>query len=324
MLTKSRYDIAFIIPAYNIGEYLSECIESVLKQISVSYQIIIVNDGSQDDTLNIANSYADKYSFISVIDKKNEGVSIARNVGLHNCDAEYVCFMDGDDIYIKEFAKYFLDLCRANNLDIIRGRYSFYKDGIIMNDVYPKSIVCENTPILGKDFLDLFLKKQCSEVVPWLGFFKRDFLVSNHIEFPDGIAFTEDQLFFLRTLCVDDCISMDIDYIFYGYRLRGCSATNCGYSAKKVKDIFEMVKAETDLVNTYPHLKKSIYCFASTTLAQVFSFYKLGNKTQKKSIITDLRKMPFKKLIRFAYSNNIRIKLILASYVPGVLRLIYR
>lgn len=317
-----QYDVAFVIPAYNIEEYLSDCLESVLKQTEISKQIIIVNDGSKDNTLAIANDYASKYTFITVIDKQNEGVSVARNVGIEHSDAEYICFLDGDDVYIDDFAHLFLKYCRMYELDIIRGKYSMYDKGDIYGE-YPNKTVCDKRPVSGSRFLKMFLKERCSEVVPWLGFFKKTFLQKNNIFFPKGITYTEDQLFYLEALC-NECSCMDVDCVFYGYRVRQGSATRNGYSEKKVNDVIEMTKREIALTDAHPELQKEILRFTSTTLSQVFPFYKLGNKEQKRYITSEIKKLPYNRLIMNSYSVQIRLKLFLACYCSGLFALIYK
>lgn len=89
--------IAIIIPAYNIENYIGECLESLVKQTYSNLEIIVVNDGSKDNTLSIIQSYADKDNRIKVISQENQGLSEARNVAMKEIKAEYTMFVDGDD-----------------------------------------------------------------------------------------------------------------------------------------------------------------------------------------------------------------------------------
>lgn len=314
-----QYDIAFIIPAYNIGEFLEECLKSIIMQTNVNKQIIIVNDGSTDNTIDVAMSYESKYDYVKLINKNNEGVSIARNIGLDYSDAEYICFLDGDDIYLKDFAHEFLSLCRKYHLDIIRGQYKLFGKTLSTNN-YPETIICNGKPMSGTDFLRKSMRLKTSEVVPWLGFFSSSFLQSNHIRFPEGIAFTEDQLFFLECLLKSKNV-MDIKSTFYGYRIRQNSATSGSYSEKKVKDIFYIFDKEMELSIAQPQIKNSIIAYSTTTLSQVFAFYKRANSKQKEDIISYLssyKKMP---IILHAYNLKIGIKLLVATRCPALLKL---
>lgn len=89
--------LSIVIPAYNIEQYISRCLDSLVNQTYKNIEIIVVDDGSKDNTPNILDEYANKYSHIKVIHKVNEGVSIARLTGMKVCDGEYVGFVDGDD-----------------------------------------------------------------------------------------------------------------------------------------------------------------------------------------------------------------------------------
>lgn len=89
--------VSIVIPVYNVEKYLDKCIKSVLKQSHENLEIIMVDDGSTDNSGKIADSYLEKDSRIKVIHKKNEKVSAARNTGIDAATGEYVCFADADD-----------------------------------------------------------------------------------------------------------------------------------------------------------------------------------------------------------------------------------
>ena len=89
--------ISVIIPVYNVENYLRQCLDSILNQTYTDFEVICVNDGSTDNSLNILKEYAQKDSRIKVISQKNKGPSKARNVGLKHANSEYICFIDSDD-----------------------------------------------------------------------------------------------------------------------------------------------------------------------------------------------------------------------------------
>ena len=90
--------VSILIPLYNAEKYFDECIQSVLEQTYKNIEVIIVNDGSTDNSLNIANMYAKKYSFIKVIDQENKGAASARNKAFPFSSGEYIQYLDADDI----------------------------------------------------------------------------------------------------------------------------------------------------------------------------------------------------------------------------------
>ena len=97
-----REMVSVIMPAYNSEKYVSEAIESVCNQSYQNWELLIVNDGSTDHTPQIIDKYSDKDPRIKVFHRKNEGVSMARNVGLNQSRGNYVTFIDSDDVYHAE------------------------------------------------------------------------------------------------------------------------------------------------------------------------------------------------------------------------------
>ena len=89
---------SIVVPAYNAGKYLRRCIDSVLQQTFCDYEMIIVNDGSKDDTLAVVENLRDER--VRVISQENQGVSVARNTGISAAKGEYVCFLDADDEFM--------------------------------------------------------------------------------------------------------------------------------------------------------------------------------------------------------------------------------
>ena len=89
--------LSVIIPVYNVEEYIGECLESILNQPFKDFEIICINDGSTDNSLEVLKKYKDKDERIIIIDKKNEGSGIARNTGINIARGDYLFFIDGDD-----------------------------------------------------------------------------------------------------------------------------------------------------------------------------------------------------------------------------------
>ena len=99
MNNKYKYDVSFVIPVYNVEKFLKDCLDSILNQkYDINkIEIILINDGSKDNSLEICKNYENKYNNIKLIDKKNEGVSVARNVGIENAEGKYILILDSDD-----------------------------------------------------------------------------------------------------------------------------------------------------------------------------------------------------------------------------------
>lgn len=115
--------ISVIIPIYNVEKYLSKCIESILNQTYTDLEIILINDGSSDNCKNICEHYAKIDSRINVINKKNGGVSSARNAGLDICKGDYISFIDPDDYIEPTMYEKMIQIAVSKNIDIISCNY---------------------------------------------------------------------------------------------------------------------------------------------------------------------------------------------------------
>lgn len=111
--------VSVVVPIYNVQEYLSKCIESLLNQTFNDFELILVNDGSKDDSLNIVREYEKKDARIIVIDKQNGGLSDARNAGIAIAKGEYILFVDSDDFVEKELLEKTLNKATQTNADIV-------------------------------------------------------------------------------------------------------------------------------------------------------------------------------------------------------------
>ena len=148
--------VSVIIPVYNTEKYLAECLDSILNQTLDSYEIIIVNDGSTDGSLQLINQYAKRYSNISVINQNNQKQGAARNAGLKVANGEYVCFIDSDDMLEKNALDYCYNLASKINLDMITYAADIFGDIIGKSSeqyFFHKRIKDINKVMYGVDFI---------------------------------------------------------------------------------------------------------------------------------------------------------------------------
>ena len=140
--------LSIIIPVYNCEKYVSQAIDSIIHNSFHDYEIIIINDGSNDHTYTVCSSYLKKYQNIKIINQDNLGVSSARNRGIQESQGQYIMFLDADDVYIKGFFNENLMNELNKNYDILafssytsnlkRKRYGIdakYQDCIINSEV---------------------------------------------------------------------------------------------------------------------------------------------------------------------------------------------
>ena len=186
---------SFVVPVYNVEQYLGKCIESVLGQTYSDFELILVDDGSTDSSGKICDSYQEKDNRIHVIHKKNAGVSAARNVGIEQARGEYICFIDSDDWiesnYLSEIKAEIADF------DILFfGCVWHYEDGSVRS-LCPPAVECR-TDIY--DAVSLLLQNDMQ--VNYFGFtwnnvFRRDIIDRHHIRFVEHLPVSEDEVFTL-------------------------------------------------------------------------------------------------------------------------------
>lgn len=181
--------ISIIIPVYNVEKYIERCLQSCLEQdLEVSdYEIIVVNDGSPDNSLEIANNFAREHSNIKILDQQNYGLSVARNEGLKIAQGKYIWFVDSDDWIKTNCILELYNLCNDNNLDVL-----LFDAWDVENDIYKKrnSIKSNTNQIeIGINYLDYYniVFPVCFKI------FKRNFLTSNSIYFLQNIYHEDNE-----------------------------------------------------------------------------------------------------------------------------------
>lgn len=230
MINSNR--ISVIIPVYNTARYLNECIESIVQQSWTDLQILLVNDGSTDDSGTICDTWARRDSRIQVIHQENAGVSAARNAALDLADGAWISFVDSDDVLQPE--AYSCMMGSIGNADLVMGRKLLLDEN---SNKLPESLSYMPAVFSREEFLqELFLEKRCV----YLGYlfdklFRREYIDKHKIRFDSRIKINEDRLFLMEYLLHCSGIAF-CDYAIYGYRHRMNSATASAYGSRYVTD----------------------------------------------------------------------------------------
>ncbi len=184
--------VSIIIPVYNTGAYLRPCIESVRNQTYQDLQIIIVDDGSYKETADLCDEMASIDSRIQVIHKINEGVSIARNVGLATAEGDIICFVDSDDTIDLHMIQRFVDVMEETRAQIVMCDATT----ILPN----KSQETDTISILPESSI-LYKNKITPAMLTWIAgsacrcAYRRTAMLALQAKFPVGIKFSEDRIF---------------------------------------------------------------------------------------------------------------------------------
>lgn len=241
--------ISIIIPIFNAEKFIGTCIKSILKQDITTFELILINDGSTDSSLNLCQEFALKDSRIVIINIKNSGVSSARNEGIKIAKGYWITFIDSDD-FISD--GYFNQLADAGNADLII---------LGMKKVFAESIVDIGKVTQGNfsryEFLERF-SIYFDFASPCAKFYQRKIISSNQIYFNEKVYFGEDAIFNLNYLryCKNITAATMASY-FYRNQSTGLSKTNCNYF--KDQFLYNCIKEQLHFLPTQFYSKNIFY-----------------------------------------------------------------
>ena len=202
---------SIIVPVYNVENYLAKCLDSLINQTYTNIEIICINDGSTDNSLEILNEYARIDNRVILINQENQGVSAARNRGLTVATGDYVLFVDSDDWIESDTCKILIENLITNNSDII----VFNHYAITENIKRPINLVGSN------------------RFTVWNALYKTKIIKNNNIKFPIDIKISEDYFFKFNYLFYVKNIQYINNYLYF-YNLTNDNSATKGY--KKVLD----------------------------------------------------------------------------------------
>lgn len=261
--------LSIIIPVYKVREYISKCLESILCQVknNAIYEIVLVDDGTPDDSMVIAYSIVGRYSNVKVVNQENQGLSVARNTGLDNTTGDYVWFVDSDD--------WLTDKAIESVVKSIKENPEIEVFATILNMYYEESgkTIIEYKPNpnvrTGRDYMFRNNDANCGACQRYI--FKRSFLDKHSLRFMPHV-YHEDGEFSLRMLYLANRL-MIIPQPVYNYRIRTSGSI---MSTRKMQMNYDLVKIYYAL-NTFcennvsredywPYKAKIFDCLRSTIL----------------------------------------------------------
>lgn len=223
--------ISVIIPVYNVEQYLRQCVDSVLAQTYTNYEILLVDDGSADNSGVICDEYSSKDKRIKVIHQKNAGLSEARNCGFDSSNGEYVYFLDSDDWIQPKTLSVLVRTAHDENADIVFFDSMSFEDSEKGYKIPQRYIRKHDYPV-GKGlavFEQMQANKEFHSAVPLL-FLRKAFLADSGIRFYPGILY-EDMLFTFEVLTKANQVSQCKE-AFYQRRYRNHSITQSKVGGK--------------------------------------------------------------------------------------------
>ncbi|MBS6373907.1 MAG: glycosyltransferase [Erysipelotrichaceae bacterium] len=271
--------ISIIVPVYNVEKYLKKCLDSLITQTLDDIEIIIVNDGTKDNSQQIIDFYVSEYpNKIKGYIKENGGLSSARNYGLQRAKSDYVAFVDSDDWVEPTMYEALYQKAMEHNFDLVMCDF---------NEIRKDKVQCRSCKLHQDIYNHEGVKQVMTNFYPsaWNKLFKKDLLVMTQTYFKEGVWF-EDVEFIYRLLPYVNCIGI-VNKCFYNYLIRKGSIT-----ATVDPRIFHYIQNWNGLVNfykdrnLYTEYKDIIeYCYVRYLFATfVKAFTKADKKTYCKAI----------------------------------------
>lgn len=272
-----RAIISVIVPVYNASQYLRECIESILSQSFRDFELILVNDGSTDDSLSICESYKSQDDRIRIISGANGGVSKARNRGLDVAKGEWITFADADDYFLEDALLTLYERAMQTGTDLVLANALKLKNGKsselhrLKNEVLPNAII------------------SIKHFALWGYLFNADIIRKNRLRFIDGLAYSEDRIFIYQMARYCKTIAF-CNKPIYVYRINETSACSSQDGVRKASHHLDAAYHLNQFAQIYRKDDKVVYNYLHRQSRHIihlglYLFVETGFTWEKLSII---------------------------------------
>ena len=244
--------ISVIIPTYNNGKFLDKCIESILSQTFCDFVLLIINDGSTDNTIDILKYYGQKDKRIKLFNIENNGVSFARNLGISKAKGEYICFIDSDDWVEKDYLSQFVSKIQNSKTLIIQEIFQNRNSKKYNNIKFD----------IKKDLEVLMLEYHFMSLgYPFAKLYHTETIKKNNIKFNHSVSYGEDQMFFFEYITYVDSIYM-LNYRGYHYNYNSTSLST------KIHPFVSFYTYHVSLINLIKYINN--FCKSDKVLNNVY------------------------------------------------------
>lgn len=300
--------VSVIVPVYNTEKYLKKCLDSLVNQTFTDIEVIIVNDGSIDNSEKIIKEYEKKYSFIKSYKKKNGGLSSARNYGIDKATGKYIMFIDSDDYINNNMIELMYEKIIHDNSDIVVCEFNY---------IYDTKVVRSYSNL---DYTSDLLKKYLlTPPMACIRLIKKDLLNKNL--FKEGIYY--EDLEFTPKLVLNTSKISFVNEALYNYVIRNNSIMRQKVFNNKLYDIYTVLESNYNLLyQKYPDEIEYMYIIHLLRTASLrFLDYKEGRRELNRIVSIMKEKFPSWKDNIYLKKSNIKIKIIcyLAYYKQAIL-----
>lgn len=279
------YDlISIIIPVYNVEEYLNQCLDSIINQSYNNLEIIIIDDGSTDNSSKICDEFAIKDNRIKVIHKSNGGLSDARNIGIENSNGKYIFFVDSDDFIDNIMIEKLYKLIKANDADISMCNFTYYYNDDLKHELIESPV--KNDILNRQEAIDkLFEEKNWFYVVAWNKLYKKE--IWDDIKFPKGYIH-EDEAVIHKVFMKCNKIVTTSESLYFYRQVKG-SIMNSGFNEKRLDKYYALSDRIVFLKDIVTNHQLRILCYQYWY--NFFNdFYKVYNTNPKSIYLNRMRK----------------------------------
>lgn len=241
-------DLSIIVPVYNVEKYIRSCIESIFKQglDDASFEVIIVNDGSTDRSMEMIEYIISQHRNITVINQDNKGLSIARNNGIANAKGKYILMPDSDDLLIENSLKPLLEIALESQADLIVADFKSMTDNEI-EQTNTSLLQLEMFNYREKTGEELFLEDlNPYHCYVWRTLYRNDFLKENNMSFVPGIYIQDVPFTHECYLKAKKCIRT---YWLLNIYRKGHESATFSFNIKKTKDFCTAVAKTWELTH---------------------------------------------------------------------------
>lgn len=307
--------ISVIVPVYNVEQYLSHCIDTILAQTFTDFELLLIDDGSTDSSYSICKKYESKDKRVKVYKKTNGGVSSARNHGIENAKGIWITFIDSDD-YIGH--NYLFNLLSSINdkdsYDIVLLKGLVKYDNI--TNFFTKAPLC----ISAEQLIESLCKENSLFLSCWGKLFKKEIIYNNNIRFTNNLSFCEDIIFCFEYFKYIKNKILICNELLYYYRDVETSLTHKNVNYGQVLIASELLYNEfiiyqSKFHNNHVIIKHFITLLVDCVLRigeQIF-YDKTCSKDKRNNIIKSCKK--YSKNVSYKYLLNFRVKSIIKFYV---------
>ena len=276
---QNNIKFSIIVPVYNVECYLSKCLISLINQTYTNIEIICIDDGSTDNSIQVLEEYKLKDDRIKIIKQENCGVSVARNVGIENASGDYILFVDADDWLETDACEILEHTLKNTESELIL--FYHYR---VMPNCRIKSSLKINDSHLYNNMHKLLDKEQefvlSNALAPlWNKLFKRDLIVANNIRFPIGLKWFEDGIFILKYYALDPK-TIVIDKFLYNYTCSRQGSLTYGNKQKLLEYRYNSFNAFKEAIKENQNVKINKY-FIDYYFYSIFPLWKTFGSNDK-------------------------------------------